>query len=286
MDRVARLSAGRHDARHLAVGVDLGGTWVRVVSSRDARPLRAPAVPVADLPRWLAALFRKRRWTRGRVRALVVASRAIWTAGERRALARRLRPLARRVRVLADAQAALIAALGGRPGVLVLAGTGSIVVGRDGRGRWARAGGFGPLLGDEGSAFWLGRAWLHATTTPGGFPTANRPALTSVAAIAALAPSVLRRARRGDRRARAVTREGQAHLARQVRDVVRRLGLRAPVGMSWAGSVLDDVWFRRGLARAVARAGVRARWRPPAVEPVAAALALAERLAAGAGRRR
>src|SRR3989304_4407417 len=47
------------------------------------------------------------------------------------------------------------------PGPLVPAGTGSIVIGRDARGRWARAGGLGPLLGDEGSAFWLGRGGVR-----------------------------------------------------------------------------------------------------------------------------
>jgi hypothetical protein len=50
------------------------------------------------------------------------------------------------------------------------------------------------------------------------------------------------------------------------------------VAISWAGSVLDDAWFRAGLARAVRRAGLAARWHRPDAEPVRAALRLAERM--------
>jgi hypothetical protein len=62
-------------------------------------------------------------------------------------------------------------------------------------------------------------------------------------------------------------------------DVARELRLPRPVVVSWAGGVLGDAGFRRGVARAVARAGLKARWLAPAGEPVAAALALAERAA-------
>src|SRR5204862_3394070 len=99
------------------------------------------------------------------------------------------------------------------------------------------------------------------------------------ARIAALAPVVPARARRGDRPARAIARVGQTQLAAYVRDAARALALKAPIHLSWAGSVLEDRWFRSGLIRAVARAGVRARWRVPAAPPVAAALRLAARLA-------
>ena len=290
MDRVATVSVRRHRhvpgarVRGLAVGTDVGGTWIRVATDHapgvlTVRSTREPAV----LARLLRALWRRRGFTRGRVDALVVASRGVWTAGECAALAHRLRGLARRVRVVPDAQAAHRGALVDRPGVLLLAGTGSIVVGRDARGRWARAGGLGPLLGDEGSAFSIGREWLRAASRGGRWQAALAAgrAAEPVARIAALAPAVLRRARRGDRRARAIARRAQAALAEHARDVVRQLRLRAPVDASWAGSVLEDAWFRRGLVRALARAGVRARWRRPATTPAAAALRMATRLRAG-----
>src|SRR5204862_3963698 len=138
----------------------------------------------------LRAIALPRCWRPHRVATLVVASRAIWTPSECRALSRRLTGPAQRVRVVADAQAALLGALGDRPGLLVLAGTGSIVIGYDGGRRWARAGGLGPLLGDEGSAFWLGREWLRVRAAEGGLRpvlgAAHAPA--AVARVAAWAP--------------------------------------------------------------------------------------------------
>lgn len=270
----------RRDPGALVVGVDLGGTWIRVRARQGSRTvvrLALPACPVHELGSRLRDLWRRRDWTRRGVGALAVASRGIWTEAERRALARRLGRLARRVTVLSDAQAAFLGALGPGPGLLILAGTGSIVIGRDAHGRWGRAGGLGPLLGDEGSAFWLGREWLRATTRGEDFLPARRLVRSAdpVARIAALAPAVVRRARRGDRRARAIVRAAQGHLAEQARAVARSLRLASPVPTSWAGSVLSDPWFRAGLRRALTRGGLRARWQPPAAAPVEAAARLA-----------
>src|SRR5688572_15481058 len=52
--------------------------------------------------------------------------------------------------VVNDALVALVAGAGDNPGVVIVAGTGSIAYGRDAAGRAARAGGWGYLLGDEG----------------------------------------------------------------------------------------------------------------------------------------
>jgi N-acetylglucosamine kinase-like BadF-type ATPase len=67
-----------------------------------------------------------------------------------------------RVLVVNDALVALTAGAGDRPGVVIVAGTGSIAYGRDAHGRAARAGGWGYVLGDEGGGFWIGRAALSA----------------------------------------------------------------------------------------------------------------------------
>jgi N-acetylglucosamine kinase-like BadF-type ATPase len=64
--------------------------------------------------------------------------------------------------VVNDALIALVAGAGDRPGIVIIAGTGSIAYGRDSEGRAARAGGWGYLLGDEGSGFWIGRRALSA----------------------------------------------------------------------------------------------------------------------------
>jgi len=64
--------------------------------------------------------------------------------------------------VVNDALVALVAGVGADPGVVIVAGTGSIAYGRSPAGRAARAGGWGYLLGDEGGGFWIGRAALSA----------------------------------------------------------------------------------------------------------------------------
>jgi N-acetylglucosamine kinase-like BadF-type ATPase len=61
------------------------------------------------------------------------------------------------VQVVGDNVVALEAAVGGGSGVVVVAGTGSIAYGRSERGEEARAGGFGPVISDEGSGTWIGK---------------------------------------------------------------------------------------------------------------------------------
>jgi N-acetylglucosamine kinase-like BadF-type ATPase len=256
--------------RALATGgaivvVDLGGTWVRVVASgRGRRTFKGRTPGPARLPALLDRLWRRWRLSRREVDALGVASRGIWTSAERRALGRRLRRFAPRVVVLADVEAAYLGALGGTPGVLLLAGTGSIALGRDRRGRFVRAGGLGPLLGDDGSSFALGRAWLRADSVA---PARVRRIVTApdaVARVAALAPSVVRRARQGHRAARRIVADAQRALADLVVRVAPRPGPGRRIPVSWAGGLLGDPWFRSGVWREVRRRGLGIEPTPPA----------------------
>jgi glucosamine kinase len=64
--------------------------------------------------------------------------------------------------VVGDTVIALEAAFGEGPGVIAIAGTGSIAYGRDGHGRTARAGGWGFAISDEGSGYWIGRRAISA----------------------------------------------------------------------------------------------------------------------------
>ena len=59
--------------------------------------------------------------------------------------------------VMSDAEGTYTACLGSRPGVVVISGTGSIVYGKDATGRSYRAGGWGYIFDDEGSAFWIAK---------------------------------------------------------------------------------------------------------------------------------
>lgn len=87
---------------------------------------------------------------------------------------------AKRYLITHDAHTALAGATGGKPGIIVIAGTGSMVFGRNAAGVTARAGGWGFIFGDEGSAFDLVRQALRAVLRNEegwGPPTALREAL-------------------------------------------------------------------------------------------------------------
>lgn len=279
------MPAGRRSQRLIAVGVDLGGTWLRALAvSLDGTRLgsfRSPASDLERLPDFLRALWRRWRLAPSRVAALVVATRGVWTAAEQKRQERRLRRLALKVKVISDAQAAYLGALGARSGLLVLAGTGSIVLGRDSHGRWVRRGGLGPLLGDEGSAFWIGREWLRATTRGEDVEPVRRIVRSPDAPvqIAGLAVRALRLAMKGNRIARRIVAEAQQHLAIQAMETARALRLAPPITLSWAGQLLEDGAFRAGLWRALRRLGLPARPIPPREAPVQAAARLALSLA-------
>ena len=66
------------------------------------------------------------------------------------------------VRVTSDIEIALAAAVEKGAGVVLIAGTGSVAYGRNADGQTVRAGGWGPWLGDQGSAFDIGRSALTA----------------------------------------------------------------------------------------------------------------------------
>jgi N-acetylglucosamine kinase-like BadF-type ATPase len=67
-----------------------------------------------------------------------------------------------RVIVVSDALIALEAGAGESPGIVVISGTGSIAYGRNARLDAARSGGWGHIIGDEGSGYWIGREALSA----------------------------------------------------------------------------------------------------------------------------
>ena len=151
------------------------------------------------------------------------------------------------------------AAFGTSPGVLVISGTGSIAFGRNPAGETARAGGWGPNVSDEGSAFWVGReaviAALHAYdlgSENGLLPLIAqawkvtpeeviRGANAAEPRFAELAPAVADAAEKGDPTARDIAdRAGQA-LALLGATVIHRLWPSAAVvPVALAGGVLQN----------------------------------------------
>lgn len=209
-----------------------------------------------------------------------------------------------------DVVAAHLGAFTGGPGVLVAAGTGSIVLGVDSDGRRVRVGGWGHRYGDEGSAAWIAsegiRAALHGADGRGP-TTALWQALLDHAGLAAVpstsfkatahaltawlyhparhlndvatfAPRLHAAAIAGDAVAAAVLHRAGVELARQVAAVVQRLG--APAGVAIAGT--GGVWEHAGVVREVCRQalaellpGVGVRWAPAAADPAVGAAFMA-----------
>ena len=96
-------------------------------------------------------------------RALVVGVAGVGREAQKVALQQELErlELADAVVVISDAEAAMEDAFADGPGILLIAGTGSIAWGRSPAGTVQRCGGWGPVIGDEGSGAWLGRKALQ-----------------------------------------------------------------------------------------------------------------------------
>lgn len=179
-----------------------------------------------------------------------------------------------------DEEIALDAAFCGGPGILVIAGTGSNVIGRLATGKTVGAGGWGPVLGDEGSGYWIGlesvRAALRAQDriALGGAPStlleeierhwslgslgelvafANQRGSASHSApdFASLAPVVAQCAERGDALAAEMLRRAGEELAELVALVFRKMTAASAlakgsndsveVGVAYTGSVLTHI---------------------------------------------
>jgi glucosamine kinase len=86
-----------------------------------------------------------------------------------------------------DEEIALDAAFAGGPGILVIAGTGSNAIGRTVSGSLVSAGGWGPVLGDEGSGYWIGleaiRAALRAQDHAEVYPPAGANPADTLASV-------------------------------------------------------------------------------------------------------
>ncbi len=206
-----------------------------------------------------------------------------------------------RVLVVNDALVALVAGAGHGPGIVIVAGTGSIAYGRSGD-RAARAGGWGYVLGDEGSGYWMGRLALRAVVRASdgrGEPTALTPRVLGhfgVAkpqelirevyyrnlrppAIAALAVHIQKAVEEADLVATRILQAGAAELVSAAACVARQLDLAADAfpfvlagGIFRAVPALADELMRR-LPTIASRAAVHLLDREPACGAVALALA-------------
>lgn len=201
------------------------------------------------------------------------------------------------VMVVNDTTIAHHAAFGGRAGVLVIAGTGSNVLGVNERGESARAGGWGPIISDEGSGFWIGRTavaqsmrahdagrsteLLSAIIQAWGL--ASREEVVAMANsnpppdFAALLPAVLQCADAGDALAREILSSAANELAQLARIVIRKLwNGDGKIHVALTGGVFaHSAQIREMFSNAICaeRRGIEVNLEP--VHPVMGALAMA-----------
>ncbi len=162
-----------------------------------------------------------------------------------------------------DMEIALVGAHGVRQGVLVLAGTGSVAMAVNASGESARAGGWGYLIGDEGSGYFLGRRALSAVmqahdgqgsatllsehilarlrlTSPEQIITwLYQAEIPRVRDVAQLAPLVLETAAAGDDVAVGIIVSAVDALELLCRTVVHRLDMCNP-SIAFAGGLLEQ----------------------------------------------
>ncbi len=156
-----------------------------------------------------------------------------------------------------DSMAALYATNAGRESTIIIAGTGSATAGINSRGEYARAGGWGYILGDEGSGFYLAKRGIVAALleyeergpetmitslllerfnakTPDEIIWHVYTGGMSITEFARLAPLVTEAALRGDSVAISILRDAGRELANTVSGVIRRLKMEEdefPIGL-------------------------------------------------------
>lgn len=198
-----------------------------------------------------------------------------------------------------DAEIALAAAVRDAPGIIVIAGTGSIAFARDDQGKLLRAGGWGVPFDDRGSGYDLGRmavgAALEAVDGRGPHTLLvdrichrlDLGDITEVVSqqlepqqVAALFPLVMEAARDGDLVARHLCDEAARDLARLAITLLKRAGwTRHPIPVVTTGGVFKSSnLIRRAFARHLRRFAPQARVEMLERPPVEGALWLARTL--------
>ncbi len=267
---------GGDRSRTLYLGVDGGGTKTHIALltakgnlkgeglSGPANPLRVGVeTAVGNIVKALNDACDD-----ARISKLDIAAATLGLAGVRRAdLRKRVRERfiqsvgIRNTTVITDAEIALYASTLGKPGLVVIAGTGSICLGKNDKGKIAISGGWGPLAGDEGGGVGIAQAALHSVAKASdgrGVATAlsqraseyfraSGPENLIVAIyspqvdntrIAGFAKFVVEAAQEGDAVAGNIMQEAGSELGLAACAVIEKLGLaQAKVPIGCVGSV-------------------------------------------------
>jgi len=205
------------------------------------------------------------------------------------------------IEVVGDMEVAMEAAFGEGPGVIVIAGTGSIAYGRNTKLRTARAGGWGHAISDEGSGHWIGRAavaiavretdqqseaclfkliaksWGVATHEQVVMMANRSPAPD----FAALLPVVLQAAQKKNQQAGSVLVQAADELSTLAKQVIQALFSEqeaVPVAMS-GGVFANSAQVRENFYNRLSVKWPNVRLAQTVIEPVQGALQLARKQA-------
>jgi N-acetylglucosamine kinase-like BadF-type ATPase len=208
-----------------------------------------------------------------------------------------------RILVVNDALIALVAGARDEPAIVLIAGTGSIAYGRNRSGEAARAGGWGHMIGDEGSGYWIGREALTAvmrgadgrgpetgltTEILSHFNIIDVSRLPRIVydreqprmSVAAVGPIVHRVAEQGDAVATRILERAADELVLAARSVATRLEMRGDeFSFFLGGGVFRGVpWLAEELPRRLVEVAPRSQTEILTAEPALGAvwLALAE----------
>jgi len=312
--RVRKTASSPREGEELLLAVDAGATHTRAVIAEVngkvtgkgfAGPANSYAVgsKVADrnLISAISQAAKQCGVSRRQISVAAIGSASVdyddsGAAPIAKSLARYL-PSAR-ILVKPDALIALEGALGGKPGVVIVCGTGSIVLGQDADGSVVKIGGWGPMMGDEASAQWVGREALRRAalaTDKTGPPTRLTQRFLrhyklrsfdriidvvyqrhmSPAEVGLLAPIVSATARQGDLVAREIFHDGAEALASQAAQAAERLRLPS-IRISYQGSMFTTgPLLLNPLRAALRRLAPQARLVAPISSPIAGAFLLA-----------
>ena len=198
--------------------------------------------------------------------------------------------------IVGDMVTAHAGALAGEAGVLALAGTGSSILGVGADGTRIKVGGWGPVYGDEGSAYGIAQNCLRAAAKSfdgRGRKTALLSAITSALGlktfsetvgriyvekmesreIAGLCRAAYEVAEKGDEEAIKIFRQAGEELAESVAAALRRLNLtETEAKISYQGSVLEScALVREKFAESLKKDFPKAEIVPPLFKPVVGA---------------
>lgn len=284
------------------LAIDGGGTkTILATASRDGvinAWLEGPGINPVDNSDWLASFDAQIRAAGAAARACDHAVLALPAYGEIAAVTQSQNhaaasALGQSHTILNDVEAAHVAAFAGEPGVLILAGTGSMAWARNEHGASLRVGGWGDAFGDEGSAYWIGREAV-VSVSRGLDGRLAAPALVEAlfsflaldgadpqqallqwhvglshprSQIAALSVLIDRQAEAGDEIAAAILDEAAEHLARHVEAAWQRMDAKQHRPWSYAGGVFASRRVLTKLATRLGRSPV-----PPRLPPIGGAL--------------